>query len=378
MGRWARITVRREGATGDFMSLITRYIIQHFFAAVGVSLVAFVGIFTVVDLIGQLVKFLDRDVSAYHIALYYLYSLPYIVVLTIPVSMLLASLFTFGQLAKYGELTAMKASGLSLYRLQYPMLLASMLVSAAVFTAGQWIVPEANMKRDDIKSDHVERLSRESYSIRNNIFFRGENGRQYFFRVYNGHRREATGVLVSEFREGAIVKTIIAEKLAWSDVGWILRSGTQRVFYPRGALRSSTLFDSLEVSSWAERPEDFEKAQKRPESMNYNELNQYIYNVQRGGGDVQGYLVDLYLKIAFPCANIIIVLFGGALASHVRRSGAALGFAMSIGICFLYWGLLRIAQALGHAGTLTPLVAAWGPNLIFGLIGLLLLLRAPK
>jgi len=360
------------------MSLITRYIIQHFFAAVGVSLVAFVGIFTVVDLIGQLVKFLDRDVSAYHIALYYLYSLPYIVVLTIPVSMLLASLFTFGQLAKYGELTAMKASGLSLYRLQYPMLLASMLVSAAVFTAGQWIVPEANMKRDDIKSDHVERLSRESYSIRNNIFFRGENGRQYFFRVYNGHRREATGVLVSEFREGAIVKTIIAEKLAWSDVGWILRSGTQRVFYPRGALRSSTLFDSLEVSSWAERPEDFEKAQKRPESMNYNELNQYIYNVQRGGGDVQGYLVDLYLKIAFPCANIIIVLFGGALASHVRRSGAALGFAMSIGICFLYWGLLRIAQALGHADTLTPLVAAWGPNLIFGLIGLLLLLRAPK
>ena len=360
------------------MSLITRYILWQFFAAIGVSLLAFLGIFYIVDLIEQLDKFLDRDVSAYHIALYYLYSFPYIVVLTIPVSMLLASLFTFGQLSKYGELTAMKASGLSLYRLQYPILVSSIVVSAAIFTAGEWIVPDANMKRDDIKSDHVERLSRESSSIRNNIFFRGEDGRQYFLRVYNGHRREATGVFVSEFREGAIVKTIVAEELAWSDDGWVLREGRERVFYPKGALRSSTPFDSLDVSTWAERPEHFERAQKRPESMNYDELKQYIYNVQRGGGDVQGYLVDLNLKIAFPCANIVIVLFGGALASHVRRSGIALGFAMSIGICFLYWGMLRITQALGHAGTLTPLTAAWGPNLIFGLIGLLLLIRAPK
>ena len=360
------------------MSLITRYILWQFFAAMGISLLAFVGIFYIVDLIGQLDKFLDREVSAYYIALYYLYFLPYIVVLTIPVSLLLASLFTFGQLSKYGELTAMKASGLSIYRLQYPMLLASILISMAVFAAGEWIVPEANMDRDDIKSDHVERLSRESYSIRNNIFFRGEDGRQYFLRVYNGHRREATGVLVSEFREGAIIKTIIAEELAWSETGWVLRKGMQRDFFPRGALRSATLFDSLDVSTWAERPEDFERAQKRPESMNYGELKQYIHNVQRGGGDVQGYLVDLNLKVAFPCANIVIVLFGGALASHVRRSGVALGFAMSIGICFLYWGLLRIAQALGHAGTLTPLTAAWGPNLIFCLLGLLLLLRAPK
>lgn len=360
------------------MSLITRYILEQFFAAVGVSLLAFVGIFFIVDLIGQLDKFLDRDVSAYHIALYYLYFMPYIIVLTIPVSMLLASLFTFGQLSKYGELTAMKASGLSLYRLQYPMLMAGVLISGLVFTAGEWIVPDANMKRDDIKSDHVERLSRESYSIRNNIFYRGEGGRQYFLRVYNGHRREATGVLVSEYREGAIVKTIMAEELVWSTAGWQLRNGTQRGFDIKGPLRSAIVFDSLDVSTWAERPEDFEKAQKRPESMNYDELQQYINNVQRGGGDVQGYLVDLNLKVAFPCANIIIVLFGGALASHVRRSGVALGFALSIGICFLYWGLLRIAQALGHAGALTPLTAAWGPNLIFALIGIFLLLRAPK
>ncbi|SVC45606.1 uncharacterized protein METZ01_LOCUS298460, partial [marine metagenome] len=78
------------------------------------------------------------------------------------------------------------------------------------------------------------------------------------------------------------------------------------------------------------------------------------------------------------CANIIIVMFGAALASHVKKSGAALGFAMSIGICFTYWGMLRISQAFGHAGSLSPDLAAWGPNLIFGALALGLILRAPK
>ena len=93
---------------------------------------------------------------------------------------------------------------------------------------------------------------------------------------------------------------------------------------------------------------------------------------------MQGYLVDLNLKIAFPCANIIIVIFGAALASHVKKSGAAMGFALSIGICFSYWGMLRVSQAFGHSDILSPQLAAWGPNLIFGVVALLLIIRAPK
>ncbi|MYI98276.1 MAG: LptF/LptG family permease [Gemmatimonadetes bacterium] len=120
------------------------------------------------------------------------------------------------------------------------------------------------------------------------------------------------------------------------------------------------------------------RGQKRPEEMSYDELDQLIQNVRRGGGDVQGYLVDLNLKIAFPSAGLIIVLLGGALASHLRRGGVAVGFALSIGICFVYWGLLRFAQAFGHAGLLEPMAAAWGANALFCLLALILLVRAPK
>ena len=134
----------------------------------------------------------------------------------------------------------------------------------------------------------------------------------------------------------------------------------------------------MEQDGWSETPEDFMRGQKRPEEMSYGELDQLIQNVRRGGGDVQGYLVDLNLKIAFPSAGLIIVLLGGALASHLRRGGVAVGFALSIGICFFYWGLLRFAQAFGHAGLLPPMAAAWGANALFCLLALILLVRAPK
>ena len=360
------------------MSLISRYILKQYFAAMAVSLMAFVGIFYVVDLIQQLDKFIDREVTALLIAEYYLNFMPYIIVLTIPVSMLLACLFTFGQLAKYGELTAMKASGLSLYRLIRPMVLSSVCVSLGIFAAGEWIVPEANQRRADINNNDVDKQFKASRSIRNNVLYRGQDGRQYLLRLYNGLSQQATNVFIVEFREGSIVQTIHADEMQWTAGVWVLSRGTLRRFEPRGTLVGFRDFERLPRPEWKERPEDFQKEQKKPEAMNYGELQQYIRNVRRGGGDVQGYLVDLNLKIAFPCANIIIVMFGAALASHVKKSGAALGFAMSIGICFTYWGMLRISQAFGHAGSLSPDLAAWGPNLLFGAVALGLILRAPK
>ena len=360
------------------MTLISRYILGQFLATIGVSLCAFVGIFYIVDLISQLDKFLDLAVEPWYIFLYYFYFLPYIVVLTLPVSLLLSCLFTFGQLARHGELTAMKASGLSLYRIVRPILAASIVVSLGVFAAGEWIIPQANQRRERVNLTHVERFSREARAIRNHVFYRGEGGRQFFLRLYNGIQQRATDITVIEIENSAIVKTVRATEMDWIGDRWRLRKGAVWQFYPKGALRASTPFDSLDFADWRERPENFLQGQKRPEEMDYRELKGYIRTVQQSGGDVQGYLVDLNLKLAFPCANLIIVLFGSALASHVRKSGIAFGFAASIGVCFLYWGLLRFSQALGHSGALTPIMAAWGPNILFAAIGLLLLIRAPK
>ncbi len=360
------------------MSLITRYVLRLYITAIVVSLVAFVSIFFVVDLIEQLDRFLDREVAPVYIALYYVYYTPYIFVLTIPVSLLLASLYTFGQLTRQGELTAMKASGLSLYRLLRPMLLVSAVVSAGLFWAGEWLVPHTSMKRAEIRSEHVDMQGGEGQHVRHEVYFLGEGGRQTYIRVFDGHEAVGTGVFVTEFRDSLVSSVLEAETAEWKDGRWLLTNGVVRRFQAGGGLSEYITFDELEPAGWSETPEDFMRGQKRPEEMSYGELDQLIRNVRRGGGDVQGYLVDLYLKIAFPSAGLIIVLLGGALASHLRRGGVAVGFALSIGICFVYWGLLRFAQAFGHAGLLEPMAAAWGANALFCLLAVILLVRAPK
>lgn len=360
------------------MSLITWYVLRLFVTAIAVSLVAFVSIFFIVDLIEQLDRFLDRNVAPAYIALYYVYYLPYIFVLTIPVSLLLASLYTFGQLTRLGELTAMKASGLSLYRLLRPLLLVSAVICACLFWAGEWLVPHTSMKRAEIRSEHVDMQGGEGQHVRHDVYFRGGGGRQIYMRVFDGRSAEGTGICVTEFRDGYVSSVLTAERAAWTDGRWMLSNGVERRFEIGGGLSGFTSFAALEPDGWAETPEDFLRGQKRPEEMSYGELAQLIQNVRRGGGDVQGYLVDLNLKIAFPSAGLIIVLLGGALASHLRRGGVAVGFALSIGICFVYWGLLRFAQAFGHAGLLPPVAAAWGANALFGILALVLLVRAPK
>ncbi len=360
------------------MSLITRYVLRLYITAIAVSLVAFVSIFFVVDLIEQLDRFLDREVAPVYIALYYVYYTPYIFVLTIPVSLLLASLYTFGQLTRLGELTAMKASGLSLYRLLRPMLLVSAVVSGCLFWAGEWLVPHTSMKRAEIQSEHVDIQDGAGQHVRNDVYFRGEGGRQFYIRLFDGHDAKGTGVFVTEFRDSLVSSVLSAESAVWNDGRWLLSNGEERRFRTGGGLSEYITFSEREPDGWSETPEDFMRGQKRPEEMSYGELDELIQNVRLGGGDVQGYLVDLNLKIAFPSAGLIIVLLGGALASHLRRGGVAVGFALSIGICFVYWGLLRFAQAFGHAGLLHPVAAAWGANALFCLLALILLVRAPK
>jgi len=112
--------------------------------------------------------------------------------------------------------------------------------------------------------------------------------------------------------------------------------------------------------------------------MSYWELKQFINNIRRNGGNPDRWLVDLYLKIAFPFANFIILLFGAPLASRKTRSGPAVSFGISLFICFLYFGIIKVAQTFGHNGTLPPFIAAWLGNIIFGIGAVYILFKMRK
>jgi lipopolysaccharide export system permease protein len=127
-----------------------------------------------------------------------------------------------------------------------------------------------------------------------------------------------------------------------------------------------------------EVPDDFAKEERDPDIMGYRELRSWIARFSQSGGDAAPYLVDLQMKLAVPFVNLVTVILGAAISSRLRRGGLAVGFGLSFLISFLYYALIRAAQALGRGGTFPPLLAAWLPNLVFGAISIVLLWRAHR
>jgi lipopolysaccharide export system permease protein len=173
------------------------------------------------------------------------------------------------------------------------------------------------------------------------------------------------------------LQRIDAARGVWTGEGWLLEKVIIRNFRPDGTELSDSL-QQLKLAGYEEAPASFSKRELLPDEMGFFELRQFIDRLKRSGNQVQQSVVDLYLKLSFPFANFIILLFGLPLLSNSRKGSTASGFAISLLTCFVFWGLLQTGRALGHSATLSPILAAWLPNIIFGAIGAFLLYRAPK
>jgi lipopolysaccharide export system permease protein len=162
--------------------------------------------------------------------------------------------------------------------------------------------------------------------------------------------------------------------MIWQDSAWVLEAGYERLFTKDREVTSS--FPTKDGFNITFRPNDIAQIQKRAEEMSFSELKNFINEVKRTGGNPARWLVELYLKIAFPFANLIIILFGAPLASKKTRSGTAVSFGISLFICFLYFGIIKVSQSLGHNGNLPPLLSAWLGNLVFGAGALFVLVKS--
>ena len=137
-------------------------------------------------------------------------------------------------------------------------------------------------------------------------------------------------------------------------------------------------FQRMAINGLGERPDDFAKEGHKPEEMNWFELHNYVERLRASGARVENYVVDLHLKLAFPLICLIVVIIGGALSTRLRMQGAALGFGLSVAISFLYYGIMRAGQALGHNGALPPYIAAWSADALFGSIALVMMAQAQR
>ncbi len=357
------------------MTIIDRYLTKRFLQVLTFSLLAFILIFVIVDLIENLDRYINNKFPIAAVAEYYLNFLPFIVVLILPVAMLLASLYSMGNLARNNEIVAMKAAGISLYRLFLPVLTVAFLISLLSMGVADALVPRATQRQTQINEHYLR--NRPPRKRLDNVYLRDEQGRRISMRSFNTENNTGSVVSIRRFNDSQLVSRIDARRMAWEDSLWMLYDGYERLFSEES--EEARPFAALPLQNTSVRPEDIARLLKKPEEMSYAELKDFINEVRRNGGNPARWLVDLHLKLAVPFANFIVVLFGLPLASaQTRRSGAAKGFGISLAVTFIYFGILKTSQALGHNGKLEPVTAAWLANAVFAVVGIAVLAKAKK
>lgn len=358
------------------MRILDRYILKRFVAILLFAVMAAILIVIVVDLIGNLDRFIDKSVPFTVIVQYYLFDLPYWIVLILPIAMLLASLFSIGHLARNNELLAITAVGTPLHRILLPLLVFALLVSGGALLFGELVVPPASQSKTEIEAEYIDKSRQYARSRISNIFLRDARDRQVFVSYYDSRTETAHKVSIQRYKDGQLVERIDAPRMSWQDSTWVLRYGYKRAFGSNG--EQVEPFEQLEDPHLNFKPQQLRETQVDPDDMSYYELRDFIREVTRNGGNPTRWVVDLNLKLAVPFANFIMVLFGAPLASNKKRSGAIMGVFISLIICFVYYGLMKVTQTMGHDGTLAPLVASWFSNGVFFVSGLFLLVGAQK
>ncbi len=361
------------------MTRIDRYILRQFLTTAFFALLAITIIFVAVNLMDNLDDFLDKHATVGRIATYYLYFIPEIVELMMPVAMLLSALFTTGRLSTFNELTALKSGGISLYRFMAPLMICAFLVSAGAVYFNGWVVPKANQKKYEIARQYFQKDI--EFVSRNNIFIQVSRTRILSIGTYDDQRNTAMQVSIQDFNPNDLTKIVgryDAGEMMWEPKTktWQLVSGMERQF--TDSQEALTRFQTLNIGALNFSPEDIRKKQIKPEEMDYNELKAFIDNQQRAGHDVSRWMVDFYGKTAFPFASVIVVLFGVPFSSAKRRSGLGIEFGIATGISFLYMIFLEVSQAFGYNGDLNPFLTAWLANILFFAAGIYSLARVAK
>ncbi len=357
------------------MSLVHRLVLSAFLRYFGYTMAGAVILFSLVDLFDHLGSFIDNDATLAMVGRYYLYKGAWIVDTCLPIALLMATLFTIGSMARYLELTALFAAGLSLMRVSRPLLWTAAVMVLVSLAWREYVLPRGNRASERIWEVEIHGRP-DKVRTTKNIAVVGSDDRFYLARRFNPTENIVTDLKVVSKRDSQVVERIDAASARWDGRHWILSNGTRRIFVDG---REQTFpFEELTASDLALTPEGLYRERIKQEDMNLSQLFTHRQLVSETGGDPTAVQVDIQFQIAFPLVNLIVVLLGILLASGPRKTTIASGFGLTIGISFIYYLFMNFGRSLGHAGVLPPLVAGWAGNVTYGLAGWILYLRARR
>ena len=346
------------------MKIVDRYLINEYLGNLLFITLSLISLFLIIDFFEKFRMFLSNHATFGQMGSYFFFRLPMIISQILPAAILLASLVTCGYLSRHSEITAMKANGISLYRIALPILTIAALTSLLIFFLNEWVTPHTNDRAKNIRLIEVQKQRSLGSFKQDQIWYRGQKG-IYNFRLFDAQTSTLQGITIHYLdREMKLVMRLDAERGEWTEGRWLFHN----VLITRFDDGEFPVLSRVkqQVVDLPEKPSDFQEVQKDVEVMGYFELKRYIRKLQSEGYDATRYVVDLHGKIAFPLVSIILAVIGVSFSLRSERSGGiAQGIGAGLVIGFSYWLVYAFGMSLGRSGTLPPIVAAWFANILF-------------
>ena len=374
-----RASTRRRVFSARFPMLVDDLVLRDFAVNLGLILSTFLILLLVFTLFELLADILRNQISVLVIAEYLLNVSPYFLYNLMPLSILLAVLVTLGVMQRTNEITAIKATGMSVYRVVVPLLFAAFLLAAGLFISDQFYLPYTNKRQDALRNE-IKGKPPQTYLNPGRKWIFGQHHNIYYYQLFDSDRNEFGTLDVFQFDPATfqLTRRIFSTRAHWEDSlrRWVCTQGWEREL--RGsAIEAYRSFDVSTFPALNEPPSYFKKEVKQSSEMNYDELRRYIRDLQQSGFDVLRLRVQLQKKLAFPAIAVVMAVLAIPFALSAGKRGAVAGVALAVAIAVVYWTISGLFEAMGNISQLPPQLAAWSPDLIFGLVGGYLLFKVP-
>jgi len=342
-------------------------------------------VFSLIELKGILDSIVERRQSPGMILSYFKYFLPGALVLTLPFAAMIGAVVAVTLLSRTGEITAIKASGMSTRRLCLPILAVTALSCGTLFLVQDRLAPETN-RRAQAEKDRIQGRNPRTYgSPSGGRWTFGDEGRLYHYRTFDAQATQFQGLSVFkvDLQKVRILEQWFAATASWTGSAWILENGWTRRFAEAGSSGEYRRFDRLEVPTF-DPPENFTRPERMriagndlAEQVSLEELRDQITDLGRSGYDTTRLRVQFWQKTASSFTPFVMVLLGLPFAFKVGRRGSMYGVGVGLLLAIVFWATAAIFNALGLETILPPFLAAWSPNVIFAAIGAYFFLFIP-
>jgi len=358
-----------------FPNIIDRYILREFLKVLALVLISVIALFIIVDY-NEIASDVRKNAIGIETLLsYYRFQIFYVLNWTLPISVLVSTLVTFGILSKNNEVTAIKSGGVSLYRIAVPILAVAAVISIFAYFVLDFVLPYANERAAEIKNK-IEGKPAVTKASEQKLWYLGKGRYIINFLSYDRNKRELSQVQVFEFHptEFRMTRRVYARLARWNGSAWAFEDGWMRSFTDEGKSTFTPITTPLPLF-YPETPEDFASDVKPPDQMTYAQLRRYIQTIRNSGYAAEELTVKLYAKTSWPVISIVMSLIAMPFAFRMGKRGALYGIGIALILGIFYWMIFAIFTKFGEVGNLPPLLSAWSANILFALAAVYMFLH---